>query len=134
MMYDKSDCCVKLRKFTSVHLAWWHNYKWACKKVFEVFGNDFIAGLFHTLFPSVNFNMKFMSHTSINTYLTYIRLAYPSFRDQLAAALQNVDLPISSKTVLLNLQSLCEFFIPAVVTTVFVYTHVMVMMLCFFFC
>jgi len=114
MCYDKSECCKKLRQFTSVHLAWWHNYKWASRKIFEVFGKDFIAGMFHTLFPSVNFNMKYMSHTTINTYLTYIRLAYPSFRQQLVSALRKDDLTEHARQVLMNLQSMCEFFIPVV--------------------
>jgi hypothetical protein len=114
MMYDSSGCMFKFRSYTSVHLAWWHNYKWCTKKIMEVFADDFMAGLFHTLFPAHKFIVKYMSHTTISTYLSYVRLAFPSFRDQLNTAMNDVSITGQYKVVLTNLFYLCEYFIPVV--------------------
>jgi len=114
MMYDASGCMHKFRTHTSVHLAWWHNYKWCSRKVMEIFADDFLAGVFHNLFPAHKFKINYMSHTTVSTYLSFVRLSYPIFREQLNAALANPEVEGQPKIVLTNLLYLCEYFIPVV--------------------
>ena len=114
MMYDRSNAGLPLQRFMGVSLAWWHNYKWATRRILIVFALDFIAPMFHFLFPAREFSMMKTSHTAGTTLLSYIRLAYPAFRQQLQSALANPVLNVRQKTLLTNLMHLCEFFIPVV--------------------
>ena len=114
-MYDQSNATVQLRKYCGVSLAWWHSYKWATKMIMTVFATDFIAPLFHHLFPYNEFNVEKMSLPSHTCILTYIRLSYPSFRQQLIDAKNRGGLNIRCQTLLENLFNLCEFFIPVVI-------------------
>jgi hypothetical protein len=80
----------------------------------QVFANDFIAPMFHFMFPTREYSVKKQRHTANMVYLSYIRLAYPSFKDQLNTALADQTMDPRKKVLLKNLQSLCEYFIPAV--------------------
>ena len=113
-MYDRSGCGRLLRRYTALSLAWWHNYKWATKQIVRVFGSDFIIPLFHHLFPDRSFAIDKVKHSSLSTYISYIRLAYDSFSAKLSDAVQRDGMNRHQKTILTNLQDLCEFFIPAV--------------------
>ena len=113
-MYDQSDRAYNLRKYTGVSLAWWHSYKWATAKIMVVFGNDFIGPMFHQLFPTKEYAPTKMKLPAMTTYLSYIRLAYPSFRQQLLDLLGRGDLSVRQRTYLTNLRDLCEYFIPVV--------------------
>ena len=113
-MYDYSGAGAKLRKYTFCSLAWWHSYKWATKELIRVFTSDFIAPLFHHLWPQREFNAKKISHPANTTYLTYIRLAYPRFRNDLEAAVAQPGQNARQKALLTNLTDLCQFFIPVV--------------------
>lgn len=115
-MYDRSNDTKHLRTFTGVSLAWWHNYKWITSRIMIVFGNDFIGPMFHHLFPDRAYDVKKMSHTAKTTYLSYIRLAYPSFRTQLETVLARQDLATDKRTILQNLSDLCTYFIPVVLS------------------
>lgn len=55
-----------------------------------------------------------IGHTALTTYLSYVRLAYPSFRQPLNEALSVRGLSLIKKQQLTNLRDLCEFFIPVV--------------------
>lgn len=55
-----------------------------------------------------------MKHTSITTLLTYVRLAYPSFKQYLMTSLNNPLLNVRQRSLLENLKGMCEFFIPVV--------------------
>ena len=112
-MYDKSRCGSRLRKFMSVSLAWWHNYKWATNMIARVFSSDFFVPLYHHIFPDRQCNISKLSHTALVTFCSYIRLAYPSFRIQLQNALTG-DISNRQRILLTNLMDLCEFFIPVV--------------------
>lgn len=79
-----------------------------------MFGKDLIAPMFHHLFPDREYAPDKMKLPAMTTYLSYIRLAYPSFRDELAISLSRRDLTTRQSHVLQNLSDLCEFFIPAV--------------------
>ena len=113
-MYDTSDAGAILRRYTGLSLAWWHSYKWCTKLIMKVFADDFIAPMFHFLFPGREFNVDKSRHTANTVMLSYIRLAYPTFKDQLSEALTQPTLSLRGKTLLTNLQSLCEYFIPTV--------------------
>ena len=113
-MYDNSQCGRLLRRYMSLSLAWWHNYKWTTKMIVKVFSNDFIMPLFHHLFPLRGFAINKVGHTALQTYLSYIRLSYPDFRGALNNALLRPGLRVSQRTLLTNLRDMCEFFIPVV--------------------
>ena len=106
--------CSELRRYTGVSLAWWHSFKWCTKMIMQVFANDFIAPMFHFMFPTREYSVKKQRHTPNMVYLSYIRLAYPLFKEELAVALGQSTLAVRKKVLLQNLQSLCEYFIPAV--------------------
>jgi hypothetical protein len=114
VMYDKSDEGRHLKTFTGCALAQWHNYKWATSRICVVFGNEFVGPFFHNLFPDHAFDPKKMSHPSLTSILSIMRLSYPSFRDNLVAARQTADLPIRSRNLLTNMFHLFEIYIPVV--------------------
>ena len=115
-MYDNSGTGIYLRRYMNVALAPWHNYKWATFQIARVFGRDFIGPFFHTLFPNRSYDVNKMHLPSITTLLSYIcmRLAYPSFKQQLVEAREIPNLTPRSKSLLENMLSLFEFFIPVV--------------------
>ena len=113
-MYDKSNVGQHLRKYVGVHLAPWHNYKWASVMIIKVFGRDFVGPFFHRLFPNHAFDINKMKFPAVCTLLSYMRLSYPAFRSQLREAIESEDLTIRSKTLLTNLRSMFEYFIPVV--------------------
>lgn len=113
-MYDRSDGGKQLRTYAGCSLAWWHSFKWATKRILIVYATDFIAPLFHYLFPDRQFDAMKCSHSAATTILCYIRLSYPSFKQTLIEVLANPLLTVRQKTILQNLQHLCEFFIPVV--------------------
>ena len=120
-MYDRTNCGAQLRKFMSVSLAWWHNYKWATKMICKIFSSDFFVPLYHHLFPDRQCNIAMWSHTGIVTFCNYIRLAYPAFREQLRQSLTG-QLSTRQRVLLTNLTDLCEFFIP-VVSLIYTYMY-----------
>ena len=115
VMYDKSDSGIHLRKYVHASLALWHNYKWASAKVLQVFGRDFIAPLFHQLFPDRSIDISSMSHSMVTTLLSYMRLSFSSFRDVLRIQYENTNPGSLKWTQLNNLWHLLEYFIPVVI-------------------
>ena len=114
LMYDKSGVGVLMRKFVYVNLALWHTYKHACMKLWSTFAPYFMAGLFHTFFPSGIF-LKKPSFTLVATQLTILRLAYPDFKDQLKMAINDANCTPVSLIVLRNIHQLCASLIPMVI-------------------
>lgn len=133
-MYDRSGGGERLRTYAGCSLAWWHSYKWATKRIMIVYASDFIAPFFHYLFPDRQFDASKCSHTSATTLLSYIRLAYPQFRTFLQQQLAKPTITIKQRTILQNLQHLCEFFIPVVrvclIVTLFSHCHYYICFLC----
>ena len=119
-MYDRSNAGKNLRKYCGVSLAWWHTYKWATKKIMQVFAIDYIAPLFHHIFPTRKFNPDKSSLPSNATFLTMIRLAYPHFRQQLDNVLLIRSINPRQRILLQNLKDLCQCFIPVVI----LYIHI----------
>jgi hypothetical protein len=113
-MYDGSGAGKELRKVAYNGLAYWHTMKIAFFKIYELFANEFMTASFHLLYPGNIFFAKPSYLSSVMVHLTYIRLAYPSFRPQLLAALEREDLTFEQRVRLGNLKDLCEFFIPVV--------------------
>ena len=118
LMYDHSRCGVKLRKYMSVSLAWWHSYKWAVKRIVRVFSSDFIAPLFHHMFPDKQFHVEKISLPTMATYCTWIRLAYKDFREDLDMAMARDNLTTRQRILLTNLSDLCNVFIPVVIVCI----------------
>lgn len=113
-MYDRSGHGRYLRKYVHLSLALWHNFKWASSRIIQVFGRDFIAPLFHQIWPDRTIDIKNMSHSATTTILSYMRLSYPSFKSELKEQMQTENLS-NPKTILLrNLWYLMEYFIPVV--------------------
>ena len=111
-----------MRKYMAVSLAWWHTYKWSTLLTMKLFSCDFIGPWFHHLFPDRSFNVDYLKLPKATTYLTWIRLAYPSFRSKLNESLEKNDLNNRQKTLLTNLKDLCEYFIPVVRIYIYVFT------------
>ena len=101
------------RKNTFCFLGTWHVFKMASTCVWRMAGPDFIAPLFHDFFPTSPFPWAPRLVLSTRIF-SLIRLAYPSFRQQLNAALEKEALTNIQKSHLLNLRSLCEWLIPKV--------------------
>ena len=118
-MYYKSNVGQHLRKYIGVHLAPWHNYKWASIMIIKIFGRDFIGPFFHRLFPNHAFDMNKMKFPAVCTLLSYMRLSYPSFRDQLMEAKNTDGLSVRATTLLNNMWSMFEYFIPVVQYIIF---------------
>ena len=121
-MYDQSHRARKLRTYTGVSLAWWHSYKWATTKVMQVFGKDIIAPMFHHMFPEREYSVAKMKLPAMATYLSLIRLAYPSFQLQLRNARAREDLTARQQVVLGNITDLIEFFIPVVLIVLLLFS------------
>ena len=119
MIYDKSGNGRRLGRYCRVSLAWWHSYKWATKKILQVFACDFFAPLFHHLFPERKFNPGSSSLSANATLLSYVRLAYPHFKAALDNALKVTTLDIQQRTILQNMFDMCNCFIPVVIIYVF---------------
>ena len=112
-------------------LAWWHNYKRATYRIMHVFGVDFIAPLFHNLFPDRNFDVKRMSVPSATAILSYIRLSYTNVKADLDAAINMGNrIHPAQMILLLNMRDMFEYFIPTV--SLHVYTYI-VILLSFYF-
>ena len=114
LMYDSSGCGIQFRMFSAVSLAWWHSYKWTTKQIVRVFQTDWIVPFYHHLFPDREFHLDKIQHTSLVTYCTYIRLAYPGFKAELQQALLKEHLTLRQRALLTNLSDLCECFLPVV--------------------
>lgn len=109
----KDDVASEFRKSTFCYLGTWHVYKMASTCVWRMTAADFMAPLFHHFFPNTLFpwNPRLVLSTRI---LSLIRLSYPTFRDELANALAKESLTDIQRVHLVNLRSLCEWFIPRV--------------------
>ncbi len=104
-----------MRSWLHVQLGTWHIYKQANTVVWKHWSERIFAPLFHDLIPDANFNKK-ARLTTISVFLTYVRLSYPSFRDELNAALKSVTDANQRVAIshLRDLKKLCEFAIPVV--------------------
>lgn len=100
----------------SPNLAWWHTYKHAAQQCWWGFLDVVWAPLFHCLYPgnSINPKNKGVSLPLVLAHMQFVRLAYPSFREHLQKVLTFSGLTPAMRVAALDLQCLCEFFIPTV--------------------
>ena len=100
----------------TVTLGTWHPYKQANIVIWKQWAERIFAPLFHDLIPGAKFKIK-NRLVVISTFLTYIRLAYPSFKAALKDAIAFCTAHDSRRTELshlVDLRRLITFFIPAV--------------------
>jgi hypothetical protein len=116
--YDNSNCGKPYRKSELCILGFWHTYKQMNLMMYKCFAYPFIGALFHHLYPSTIFFEHPKRLGSIVTILSYVRLAYPLFKNDLAQAIQKLKtaefLNENALNHLLNLRAFVCFFIPAV--------------------
>ena len=113
-MYDKSGGGQEMRKYMSVNLAWWHNFKQVTKTIWRSFANTIWAPLWHRLYPSSKFSPNPHSPQEPALHFLFMARAYPSFKDELQEALDDNQVGAVGKAMLSNIQFLCEFAIPTV--------------------
>ena len=115
--YDRSGVGAPLRNKLVVQLGTWHTYKQACTVVWRWWGPRVFAPLFHELISHANFSMS-AKLSSITRFLTIVRLAYPSFKQDLDDAISGRSgLPDDERVAmsqLRDLKKLLNFFIPVV--------------------
>ena len=96
-----------MRKYLSCNLTYWHSYKQAVKMIWKY-------DLWHRMYPGYKFNVCNPSPQEGSMHLVYMARAHPKFKDVLENATAQEGLKKPSKAMLLNIQFLCEFAIPAV--------------------
>ena len=114
LMYDHSGGGLRLRTFVSINLAWWHSYKHAALQLWRVFSASFWAPLFHFLYPSNIFFPHPTSLVMVLAHFQFVRLAYPSFKEELLDIIKNDMICATQKLPAKNLRFICEFAIPVV--------------------
>ena len=117
MMYDKSSGGSELRKYLSCNLAYWHSFKLATKMIWKGFANSIWARLWHRMYPGSKFNVINPSPQEAAMHMVYMARAYPGFKVDLESAIAEGSADEAGKAMLLNIQFLCEFAIPAVQLT-----------------
>ncbi len=117
MMYDKSGGGSSLRKYLSCNLAYCHSDKQATKMIWKGFANTIWARLWHRMYPGSKFNVINPSPQEAAMHMVYMARAYPSFKIELGAAIDEGSADEAGKAMLHNIQFLCEFAIPAVPPT-----------------
>ena len=118
MIYSPDGAMSKTKMWFGPSLGNWHSYKQANAIVFRKFQNEFFGQLHFVMFPGQPFypNQKKLSKNVM--LLSWVRLAFPSFRSELYDAIQLMESSNSLAKAgcrhLLNLKFLCEWLIPVV--------------------
>jgi hypothetical protein len=94
-------------------LGTWHPFKQGHSLLWCLAAKSFLKGLFQCICPGDGFYLKAKLRQQ-QTYFTYIRLAYPEFKDALTEAIATRAGNATSQALLLNLQTMCEVLIPLV--------------------
>ena len=113
-MYDRSDGGRRLRMFTSVNMAPWHNFKHGVELVWHTFAHEIFAPMYHYLYPTNKFAIKYQSPQEPLLHMMLLAHAYPSFKPALTEAKNNPDATLANQSLLADIEFLCEFCIPAV--------------------
>ena len=96
-----------------VLLGNWHLMKMVNICIWRLYAADFIAPLFHMLFPNAKFPWS-PRMILVSRIFSLIRLTYPSWRAELETALQKEGLDATQKAHMMNLRDLCQWWIPKV--------------------
>ena len=114
MMYDNTGGGKLLRKYNSCTMAWWHTYKHALMRLWQVFARDVFAPLFHHLYPGHQFFVKPSSLPSIMVHMIYLVMSYPSVKKNIQVLLNDSSLGPSEAAMVADLQYLLSVAIPVV--------------------
>jgi len=128
---------ARIRHDLFLIFGFWHAYHYAYVALWDEFRVTFLAKAFWLLYPS-NTLMRRPKNTQSSTFFTWLRLAYPSFREKLVASIatlksavsewqlaflrarregkkiENKNQHLPSYVHLLNLYHLLEFCIPCI--------------------
>jgi hypothetical protein len=105
-----------MRGWMSLTLGTWHIYKHMTFAVWRHYRERWLGPLFNELIPASNCVAKPTLSATVG-FLSYVRIAYPSFRSQLHAAIGECEGIVGADNrmkMLSDLQVLCEYIIPAV--------------------
>ena len=102
-----------MRNYCGATMSFWHCYKKMSERVWHLGLLDFFGPIFHEICPANKLKVK-PPLRIITTFFYYLMFAYKHFKYELNNAIKQGNLPPSLCTRLLNLQDLCEFFIPVV--------------------
>ena len=78
------------------------------------FANPIWARLWYRMYPGPKFNVIHPSPQEAAMHMVYMARAYPDFKSEHEAAIAEGSADAAGKAMLLNIQFLCEFAVPAV--------------------
>ena len=111
-MYDSSGLASTLRGFCSINLGLWHIYKQASVLLWREYGRTVFAPLLHRLMCTAHYTRSPLA--MVTRYMTFIRIAYPDFRDDYLDVITNENLRSDQLHIALDVLDLCELWIPVV--------------------
>ena len=102
-----------MKEYVGVNMAFWHSYKKMSELIWSLGLLDYFGPIFHEICPRNLLKVK-PPLRIITTFFLYLMMAYGEFKLELDAGCKDKRLALNVRTKLLNLQDLCEFFIPVV--------------------
>ena len=114
VLHDRSQFTTAMNDWFFCAMGSWHTYKIACAWVWKMYSPFFLGPMFHYLHPAGHFKRE-DKHSTIQLWLTRMRLAYPAIKDELVKAID--ECKVRDRNLynhLLNLRGLFEYFIPTV--------------------
>lgn len=116
ILHDCSGFTASMRPWLHCSLGLWHLYKCMNSWVWRTHVYEWLGPMYHYLWPKskVRAGPAGVHLFPCAQHFTRIRLAYPSFKGDLDAALAHVPAHSARRVHLVNLQNLCEVYIPIV--------------------
>jgi hypothetical protein len=118
MIYSKNAAMAGTRSWFAPSLGCWHSYKQGNIQVFRAFRHEFLAQLHFEMFPAQPWFANLARLPKLVLLFSWIRLAYPAFRQNLKDAITQMRLNEESTKAgyvhLKNLEFMCEWCIPLV--------------------
>ncbi len=114
-MYDVTGGGARLRAYNSCNLAWWHTYKHAALKIWQTFGREIFAPLWHHLYPGHVFYMNPGSLANVLSHLLFLCLSRDQVQADLSKVLQTPDLSYDCEVMAKDLHFLLNMAIPVVI-------------------
>ena len=117
--YDEVSEGKPYRKHVFLALGLFHIYLYTSKELVRYCARYFLMPLYHRLFPTGQFHMNMKLKESAALF-TRIRIAYPLVSHRVELALGQVDLQEWQRSMLENIHVLCDYYIPLVLTFLYV--------------
>ena len=118
MVYSNSAPMAEAKSWFAPSLGMWHSYKQGNIEIFRLYSNDLLMGLHFRMTPGQPFYLKKKKLSPILMIFSWIRLAYPKFRDELMSTIASMEEDNSTSRAgyrhLKNIEFLCEWYIPVV--------------------